>query len=66
MKYSDKLWQQYSGMQELTGSELQKRRDKRNRSGVHYEKQTATFRTSVSGKEKRRGYSKPPRGVKLD
>lgn len=66
MRYTEKLRQHYSGMQGLTGSELQKRRDKRNRSGVHYEKQSATFRTSVAGKEKRRGVSKPPRGVKLD
>ena len=65
MRYTDKLRQQYSGMQELSGSELQKRRDKRNRSGIHYEKQTATFRTSISGKEKRRGVSKPPPGVRL-
>lgn len=61
MSYAKKLQKQFAGLQELKGGALQKRRDKLNRAGVHYEKETATFSTHVKGTEKRKGCSKPPK-----
>lgn len=62
MKYRDKLQQKFDGLSKLSGSELQKRRDKLNQSGYMREKQTATFSTNVRGKTKTRGNSKIPQG----
>jgi len=62
MKYRDKLQQKFDGLSKLSGSELQKRRDRLNQSGYMREKQTATFSTSVRGKAKVKGSSKQPKG----
>lgn len=61
MGYAKKLERKFKGLGQLTGGTLQKRRDKLNQAGVHYEKQTATFSTHVKGTQKRKGSSKPPR-----
>lgn len=62
MKYCDKLQQKFDGLSKLSGSELQKRRDKLNQSGYMRTKQSATFSTNVRGKTKTRGSSKQPQG----
>ncbi len=63
MGYAKKLQKRFTGLSQLTGGALQKRRDKLNQAGIHREKQRATFNTHVKGKEKRKGCgSKPPRG----
>lgn len=62
MKYRDKLKQQFAGLEELSGSELRKRRDALNRAGYMRTKQSATFSTNVRGKTKTKGISKEPKG----
>lgn len=62
MGFAKKLQRRFTGLEQLTGSTLQKRRDMLNQAGVHKVKQSATFSTHVRGKEKRKGSSKPPRG----
>lgn len=62
MGYAKKLQQTFDGLSKLKGGELQKRRDKLNRAGVHHATTTPEFRTTVSGKVKRKGSSKVPNG----
>lgn len=64
MGLQKRLKKRFKGLSELTGSALQKRRDKLSQAGIHREKQRAEFSTHVKGKEKRTGAcSKPPRGL---
>ena len=62
MKYREKLAQQFAGLENLSGSELRKRRDALNRAGYMRMKQSATFSTNVRGKTKTSGSSKQPMG----
>lgn len=62
MGYAKRLQQRFQGLSELSGSVLQKRRDKLNQAGVRRGKQSATFSTAVRGKEKRKGSSRQPTG----
>jgi len=62
MGFKKRLEKRNKALSQLTGSALQKRRDKLNKAGVHTEKQRATFDTTTRAKEKRRGCSTPPRG----
>ena len=62
MGYKQKLQQKFDWLSKLKGGTLQKRRDQLNRAGVHYAVTTAEFRTTVSGKVKRKGSSKIPTG----
>lgn len=62
MGYANKLKQKFDGLSKLKGGTLQKRRDQLNRAGVHYTVSTPEFRTTVSGKVKRKGSSKIPTG----
>ncbi|QFP93596.1 hypothetical protein [Pectobacterium phage CX5] len=63
MGYAKKLQKRFTGLSQLQGGALQKRRDKLNRAGVHTQKQRATFDMTTRAKEKRRGCSTPPRGL---
>lgn len=63
MGYAKKLQKRFTGLSQLTGGALQKRRDKLNQAGVHTEKQRATFDMTTRATEKRRGCSMPPRGL---
>lgn len=63
MGYAKKLQRRFEGLEKLSGSTLQKRRDQLNRAGVKVEKQTATFSTHVKGGNKKpNSGSKPPKG----
>lgn len=62
MGYAKRLQKRFDGLLDINGGELQKRRDKLNGAGVHRGKQSATFSTSVRGKEKRKSSSKQPMG----
>ncbi len=62
MGYAKRLQKRFDGLLDISGGELQKRRDKLNGAGVHRGKQSATCSTSVRGKEKRKGSSKQPMG----
>ena len=63
MGYAKRLQRRFEGLDKLSGSTLQKRRDRLNQAGIHKDKQRATFSTHVKGKEKRKGCgSKPPKG----
>lgn len=63
MGYAKKLQRHFEGLEELSGSTLQKRRDQLNQAGIHREKQRATFSTHIKdGSKKPNSGSKPPRG----
>lgn len=63
MGYAKKLQKRFTGLSQLQGGALQKRRDKLNQAGVHTKKERATFDMTTRATEKRRGCSKPPRGL---
>lgn len=63
MGYAKRLQRRFEGLDKLSGSTLQKRRDRLNQAGIHKDKQRATFSTHVKGSNKKSNSgSKPPRG----
>lgn len=63
MGYAKRLQRRFEGLGKLSGSTLQKRRDKLNQAGIHKDKQRATFSTHVKGSNKKpNSGSQPPRG----
>lgn len=63
MGYAKRLQRRFSALEKISGGILQKRRDALNKAGVHVIKGSATFSTTVKGKERRASaVSKPPKG----
>lgn len=63
MGYAKRLQRRFEGLDKISGSTLQKRRDRLNQAGIHKDKQRATFSTHVKGSSKKSNSgSKPPRG----
>lgn len=63
MGYAKRLQRRFEGLDKLSGSTLQKRRDKLNQAGIYKDKQRATFSTHVKGSNKKpNSGSKPPKG----
>lgn len=62
MGYAKRLQKQFSGLSELGGNELQKRRDKLSKAGYAAVPMGSGFSTTVRGKQKQKGSSKVPNG----
>lgn len=63
MGYAKRLQRRFEGLDKLSGSTLQKRRDKLNQAGIQKDKQRATFSTHVKGSNKKpNSGSQPPKG----
>lgn len=61
MGYATRLTAHYKQMAALAPSEASKQRDKRNQAGYERKITSSEFRTTVSGTQKQKGSSKPPR-----
>lgn len=63
MGYATRLTAHYKQMASLSPSDASKQRDRRNQAGFERKISSSEFRTTVSGTQKQRGSSKPPRGL---
>lgn len=61
--YTKALQRKFNGLAELSGGQLQERRDKLNTCGYVRNKQSTSFRTNVTGRNTiKRGRGSEPRG----